>query len=128
MMHRRRWFLTPCGLDCYSCSIRLRTDEELAYWDTKGIDPDKIRCDGCRSERSGHHWSPRCRIVQCCVYERKYEFCAQCPDFPCHELDAWGAEYRHHAEAVERLHAMKQIGIEDWLTTHNLSEDENEAG
>ena len=128
MKRERRRFLTPCGLDCYSCSIRLRTDEELKYWQEQGVDPDTIRCNGCRSDRSGHHWSPQCRILQCCVYERAYEFCAECPDFPCDELETWGDQYEHHGKAVERLRAMKQTGIEKWLADHYDSKDETTAG
>ena len=115
MTEDRRWFVTPCGLDCYSCPIRLRTDEELAYWQSQNVDPDKIRCDGCRSDREGDHWAPKCKILQCCVYEKGLEFCAQCSDFPCHSLEEWGREYEHHAKAVETLRIMKETGIELWL-------------
>lgn len=118
MRESRRWFLTPCGLDCFNCSIRLRTDEELDYWRGRNVDTDKIRCDGCRSDRSGHHWSPQCKILQCCVYDKKLEFCAECPDFPCHSLEEWGKEYDHHAKAVERLKEMKATGAEEWVRQH----------
>lgn len=115
---QRRWFLTPCGLDCSDCSIRLRTKEELDYWKKQNVDPDKIRCNGCRSDRNGHHWSADCKILQCCVYERNLEFCAECADFPCSDLDEWAAGYEHHAKAVEILHEMKKMGIDAWLKKH----------
>jgi hypothetical protein len=115
MSEERRWFLTPCGLDCVNCSIRLRTDEELNYWRSRNVDTDKIRCDGCRADRSGHHWAPQCRILQCCVYDKKLEFCAECPEFPCPSLEEWGREHDHHARAVERLKEMKKAGIEQWV-------------
>lgn len=117
MMERRErcWYLTPCGLDCYDCAIRLRTEEELAYWRGQNVDTDKIKCDGCRSDRAGNHWSPKCRIMQCCVYERKLEFCAQCSDFPCRSLELWGEEYAHHSEALDTLRNMRETGITQWL-------------
>jgi len=115
MLRERRWYLTPCGLDCHNCSIRLRTDEELTYWQSQDVDRDKIRCDGCRSNREGDHWSPQCTILQCCVYEKGLEFCAQCSDFPCHSLEEWGWEYEHHAKALDTLRKMKEVGIEQWL-------------
>ncbi len=127
MKQARRWFLTPCGLDCYFCSIRLRTDEELEYWRTQGVDPKKIRCNGCRSDRSGDHWDAECKILQCCVYDRKHEFCAECPYFPCAALEDWGKQYEHHAKAVKRLHDMKQTGIEKWLGIHGPSKNDTEA-
>lgn len=119
---KRRWFVTPCGLDCYQCPIRLRTEEELDYWRQQHVDPDTIRCDGCRSDRQGHHWSPDCNILQCCVYDRGYEFCAECPDFPCTALKNWGEEYEHHARAVERLNEMKTTGVEMWLKAHGCAD------
>jgi hypothetical protein len=102
-----------CSLDCSECSIRLRTEEELEYWRKQGADPEKIRCDGCRSDRNGHHWSPDCKILNCCVHERKLDFCSECTDFPCQILDEWAGEFPHHAEAVERLRGMK-ISAESW--------------
>ncbi len=60
----RRYWLSPCGLDCGACSIDFRTEEELDYCRKKGADIDAIRCDGCRSERSGSHWSADCKILR----------------------------------------------------------------
>jgi len=114
----RRWWLAPCSLNCGTCPIHLRTDEELAYWREKEVDLEKIRCDGCRSDRKGHHWAPDCKILQCCVYERGFEFCSQCPDLPCEILEEWAAEYEHHAGAVKTLVEMKKEGIEKWLRRH----------
>jgi len=119
---QRRWFYTPCGLDCHGCSIRLRAKEELNYWAERNVDLDKIKCSGCRSERNEHHWSPGCQILQCCVYERGLEFCAQCPGFPCQILEDWGREYDHHARAVIELKTMREMGVEEWLKKRGISE------
>lgn len=118
MKGSKRWYLTPCGLDCSCCTIRLRTREELDYWKGQGVDPDKIRCDGCRSDRTGHHWSPDCKILKCCVDERHLEFCAECPDLPCSILEEWAGDIQHHKQAVERLSEMKKAGIDEWLKRH----------
>lgn len=118
----RRWFFAPCGLDCYGCPIRLRTEEELHYWAQQKVDLDKVKCDGCRSERDENHWSPTCKILEYCIYKRKYEFCAQCPDFPCPVLEDWGREYEHHAQAVRELEHMKRAGIEQWLREKGVDE------
>lgn len=117
---RRYWF-TPCGLDCSKCTIHLRTEEELNHWRGKNVDLDKIRCDGCRSDRNEHHWSPDCKILQCCIYERRFEFCTQCPDFPCKIIEEWGKEGEHHAKAAKNLAKMKETGIDKWLTEHSDS-------
>ncbi len=111
----KRWWLAPCSLNCSKCPIHLRTEEELDYWRKQNADLDKIRCAGCRSDRSGYHWSPKCKILQCCVYERGLEFCSQCEDFPCAILEEWIKDIPHHAQAVKNLHKMKKIGIDNYL-------------
>ena len=121
MEKSRRWWLACCGLDCGQCSIHLRTNEELDYWQQKGVDLNLIRCDGCRSAREGHHWSPDCKILACCLNERGHDFCAQCPDFLCQILKDFAEGVEHHARAVETLREMKQTGVEIWLAEHGYS-------
>jgi len=118
MEKSRNYYLTPCGLDCAKCSIHLRTEEELDHWRKHNVDLEKIRCDGCRSDRKGSHWSPDCIILQCCVYDKGLEFCAQCSDFPCPALQEWARGYDHHAKAVARLKQMKQQGVEEWIRSY----------
>jgi len=118
----RRWYFTPCGLDCYGYSIRLKTEDELKYWAQQNVDLEKIRCDGCRSDRSKNHWSPDCKILECYVYKHKHEFCAQCSDFPCQILEVWAKEYEHHAQAVADLKAMKEMGVEQWLKERGVGQ------
>jgi hypothetical protein len=114
----RNW-LSPCGLDCSTCNIHLRTDEELAYWKSQGVDPETIRCDGCRSDRGGDRWSPDCEILECCVYKKGLDYCAECSKFICSRIKEWGARSEHHTKAVERLSGMKEKGIENWLLAHS---------
>ena len=87
----------------------------MNYWAERNVELEKIRCDGCRSPRNKNHWSPDCKMLECCVYQRKLEFCAQCPAFPCQILEDWAAEYEHHAQAVAELKKMKKTGVEAWL-------------
>ncbi len=112
------YWLSPCALSCDTCSIHLSTDEELAYWEEQKVDLDTIRCDGCRSSLEGNHWSPRCPILVCCVYKKKLSYCSQCDEFPCEIIQKWTADFPHHADAVERLHEMKEQGVAEWLLQH----------
>ena len=111
----KRWWLAPCGLYCNKCTIHLRSDEELNFWRQRNVDPEKICCDGCRSDRKGNHWSPDCEILQCSVDKHAFEFCAECPEFPCNIIRDWAKEYDHHQNAVQKLMEMKETGIEKWL-------------
>lgn len=90
----------------------------MAYWKNQNVDLDTIRCNGCRSDRDEYHWAPDCPILDCCVYQKHLSYCSECSDFPCKILEKWGAEYNHHAKAVERLSEMKKEGTEKWLITH----------
>jgi hypothetical protein len=91
----------------------------LDYYRERNVDPEKVRCDGCRTDRKGRHWSPDCEILQCCVYDRKLEFCSQCPDFPCPALEEWSRVNEYHAQAVENLKKMKEVGVEKWIEERN---------
>jgi len=113
----KNW-LSPCGIDCSRCSIYLRTEEELEYWKKQGVDINTIRCHGCRSDRTGIHWSPDCKILQCCVYDKELTFCTECMDFPCNVLKEWEKEAEHHKKALSTLHEMKKTGIEKWCNNH----------
>ncbi|MGQ9707932.1 MAG: DUF3795 domain-containing protein [bacterium] len=112
-----RPLLAVCGMDCNDCAIRLRTEEELAYWRSKNIDPERIRCDGCRSERKkGQHWCPDCKILSCAVDQKGIEFCAQCGQLDtCNFIKEFEAPYESHRRAVARLREMRITGIDNWL-------------
>jgi len=118
----RRWYLSVCGLDCSKCSIHLRTKEELDYWKSQNADLDKVRCGCCRSERKdGRHWSWDCKLVECCIDKKKFEFCAQCADLDsCVLVREFAESHEHHRAAVARLKEMKQAGVERWLSLHGF--------
>ncbi len=117
---QRRWYLSVCGLDCDKCAVHLRTKEELDSWRSQGTDPENIRCTCCRSERRpDQHWSADCKLLQCCVDKRHLEFCAQCGELDgCPLIREFAEPYEHHRQAVARLKAMKQVGVERWLSEH----------
>jgi hypothetical protein len=120
----RRWYLGVCGLDCGQCTIHLRTKEELDFWKAQNADLDKVRCDGCRSERrEGRHWSCDCKLVACCIDQKGFEFCAQCADLDtCVLVKEFVEPYEHHREAVARLMEMKLVGVERWLSENGYGQ------
>lgn len=94
--------MSYCGLLCKSCPIfmaareadpdrRKRMHKEIAGICNSeygmSLTPDDItECDGCRME-SGRLFTSctQCRIRKC-ARERKYESCAQCPQYACEDL------------------------------------------
>ena len=107
--------IAVCGLDCGTCGIHLATDDpELAKRLAKnfrenGIIPDAepgmFRCDGCKGDRS-NHWNEPCWMLKCCVDDKGLEFCSQCRDFPCRELEDWSVQNEKYQKAFDRLKNM----------------------
>ena len=104
-----------CGIDCMSCSIHLRTEEELNHWRDKNADLDKIACNGCRSDRNACHWSGDCAMLNWCLFEKKLDFCGECPEFPCKKVATWAGEWEHHRIAVDRMKQMNAVGKDNWI-------------
>jgi len=121
-----------CGIDCMTCSIHLRTEEELEYQQSQNRDPDKVACNGCRSNTNAclgveypydslrgtgviNDWGKDCVLLNCCIYEKGLDFCGECSDFPCDKVTEWAGEWEHHRTAVEKMKEMKALGKEDWI-------------
>lgn len=109
--------VSPCGLYCGVCSIHYadaHNDQKLkekiagAYGET----PDKIKCDGCRSQNV--YWYCTKCPVKSCVLEKGYEGCYQCGDFPCDKVDSFPVPEgkRHILRAVPEW---KRLGTEEWV-------------
>lgn len=113
--YSKEWYLAVCGLDCSTCSIHTREGHILKYFEEKGIDPQKIKCDGCRSERNENHWSKDCELLLCCIDKKNKEFCGECDDFPCDKIIEWAKGDEGYQEAMAKMQKMKQIDKAEWL-------------
>ncbi len=60
--------IAACGLECGMCP-RFYT-----------VGPS--RCPGCAGP-GFHEKHPTCSFITCCVKERHFEVCSECPEFPC---------------------------------------------
>ncbi len=109
MSNNQKSMLAPCGINCGSCSIHLRTEEELSYWKSQKVDTNKIHCDGCRKNFK-ECWSSDCEIYECCISKKNLAYCSDCDQFPCDMTEKWVGNLEHHIKAVERLKMMKQQG------------------
>jgi hypothetical protein len=107
--------IAACGLDCSECDIRLATDDleigqrKVDWFDNElgiRLEPEDVRCDGCRGSRA-KHWSPDCWILRCCADDKGLEFCSECQDFPCQKLTEWAQGSERYGEALERLKEAK---------------------
>jgi hypothetical protein len=58
---------------------------------------------GCRG---GGGWT-ECPMRKCCI-ERGFDFCYECPDFPCQTI-------QKYPRLVENLRELRRIGVEEWI-------------
>ena len=117
--------MAACGLDWGACAItRMPFDEKAAEgvigwfrsmgW-LKGNEgvaeaiERNMYCKGCYGDRETH-WSADCWILQCAVDDRALRHCHECADFPCQQLEVWGAENERYSVALGHLKRLAQAG------------------
>ena len=124
MLEQGDW-VAVCGLDCFSCDLRLAPQdagaaERVVGWfqdmgwleEGEGLDEILSRsmyCHGCRGDRTVH-WSADCWILQCCVDDRELDHCSECIKFPCERLVEWAEGSEAYTRALARLHCMQATG------------------
>jgi hypothetical protein len=99
----------PCGLYCGTCRQYLALKKDLL--EEKGL---KLGCKGCRVRNK------KCTFIRrdCpSLLKNKIEFCYECENFPCENLDELSDIYvkRYSVDLVDNLKRMKKIGVKDWL-------------
>ncbi len=129
--------LAPCGLVCYTCAaakggvVQQHSRQLLAslasfepfaemmsaYEPILKKYPDfrevlellgRASCEGCRD---GVGKFPGCGIASC-IKEKGFDFCFECPSFPCTEADF---EPLLKTKWLKANHRMKQIGPEAYF-------------
>ena len=100
-----------CGLYCPSCPHYMMTEK----------DPDAPRvnetCRGCKSGVCCLSWCDHCTL-KACARSKGVEFCFQCTEYPCPDLDAFknDARYPYHSEVYDYLEMIKRDGKGAWLS------------
>jgi len=115
-----------CGLYCGACGIYRawqNNDRELletirenmtSQWGE--ITLDDLRCDGCLG---GGHLTPYCNqcALRLCPEDKPgVTRCSDCSDFPCSRITDFNNDgMRHHAEVLDNLRRIAEIGVEAWV-------------
>ncbi|MEJ2662539.1 MAG: DUF3795 domain-containing protein [Spirochaetia bacterium] len=106
-----------CGLYCGSCTAFLATKEnrikELAdEWQRPVED---VECHGCKSEKLAVYCRT-CALKQC-ARQKGLEFCFQCAEYPCPQLDEFknSADYPYHSEVYDYMDMIAEHGTDYWL-------------
>ena len=110
-----------CGLYCGACALyRARRDNDanrleeiLKAWN---MPEGESYCDGCLGGGVLTPYCRDCKMRQCAEEKPGVTRCGDCPDFPCHLITDFNNDgMRHHAEALENLVHMHDIGAEKWI-------------
>ncbi len=112
--------LAYCGLYCEQCSARVAfAEQDLKHVEHISAKYKRERsklsdydCGGCK----GRCICGSCKIKDCASV-KNIESCADCSDFPCELLEAFGNDGApHHHQALENLRCIRENGTEAWFT------------
>jgi hypothetical protein len=105
-----------CGLFCPGCSVYIATREHpdrlQKIADRWNVTVDEVKCDGCRADRR-FVYCRTCHMADCAA-GRGLEFCSQCDDYPCAELEEFQPAMPHRIELWDCLSRIKEVGWEQW--------------
>ena len=99
--------IAPCGLDCSICKRALAE-----------TDP----CPGCLGpdEHKPEFCAKQCGIILCAKRrENGYEYCDECPDYPCGDVmekeNRYTSKYPHRESPLENLRMIREQGMDSFL-------------
>ena len=120
-MQLQKELLSPCGLYCGVCAIRIadrdnnqRFKEKLAP--VYGLKPEDLHCQGCMSqdENKIFVYCKNCP-VKTCVKEKEIEGCYQCDDFPCEHIENFPIPVGKKV-IMRAIPQWRELGTEAWVT------------
>jgi hypothetical protein len=111
----------PCGLDCFNCAVYFAgTNDDIrkVVAEKLGIPMEIASCKGCRNENGTIRAIGKnepCKVYKC-ITAKKVDFCFECSDFPCSNLQPFAdqASARPHNIKVFNCCLIKKMGLEKW--------------
>lgn len=119
-MQLQKELLSPCGLYCGVCAIRIadrdnnqRFKEKLAP--VYGLKPEDLHCQGCmsRDENEIFVYCKSCP-VKTCVKEKEIKGCYQCDDFPCEHIENFPIPVGKKV-IMRAIPQWRELGTEAWV-------------
>ncbi len=110
--------VAPCGLLCSDCGVyKVKDDPSWAEVLTKKFNWNGVPCQGCRPIKGKSQFISGTCATYACVTKRGYDFCYECPEFPCGNLNpaADRAGDLPHNIKVFNLCCIKEQGLAKWL-------------
>jgi hypothetical protein len=113
----------PCGISCGDCVLFHAKDDPAlrealtAKGLTKGLKKESLSCPGCRPAKGNCPAIDGVCETYVCIEKRGFEFCYECPDFPCERLNpaADRADVLPHNLKVFNLCFIQKHGLEEFL-------------
>lgn len=98
--------IAPCGINCSTCIV--------FFGYTMNGNVRKKKCNGCRIENK------KCAFLKkgCSKLAKgEVDFCFECDDFPCENLNKLDADYRkrYNMSLIDNLLSIKEKGIDSFL-------------
>lgn len=109
--------VAPCGLHCGSCAVyRVKENPSLGRTLVEKIGWKGVPCAGCRSIKGKSQFIAGTCATYACVSGRGYDFCFECPDFPCAMLNPASdrADVLPHNLKVFNLVFIEQHGVAEF--------------
>jgi predicted RNA-binding Zn-ribbon protein involved in translation (DUF1610 family) len=106
-----------CGLYCPACRIyqaqRETPENRARIIQEAGWSAEALRCDGCRSE-SRFFYCETCKMIACSA-EKGLDFCGECDQYPCPELQKFQAARPHRLELWTAQARIREVGWQQWF-------------
>jgi Protein of unknown function (DUF3795) len=116
-MEIQKEWLSPCGLYCGVCAIRMahrdnnqKLKERLAP--LYGVSAEGIRCQGCLSNEV-FAYCATCAI-RSCTQQKGYEGCHQCQEFPCEHISKFPVPVGRKV-ILQAIPRWRKLGTEKWV-------------
>jgi hypothetical protein len=113
--------LSPCGLYCGVCAIRIahRDNNEkfkkalVKVYRPLISKPEQIQCTGCRSDGVKFKHCRNCSIRNC-AEKKGYEGCYECIDYPCYRIKLFPIK-KARKVIKKTIPEWKELGTEEWV-------------
>jgi hypothetical protein len=116
--------VAPCGINCGDCGVHLAKDipkliDSLVArgFEKERLNEESLPCAGCRAVKGNCAVEGNTCETYACVGKRGFDFCFECPDFPCAKLNpaADRADVLPHNTKVFNLCFIQRQGLEKFL-------------
>lgn len=107
-----------CGLFCVACSAYIGTHDDRKRLERLSVqfnrEIEDLECNGCRSDKRSFYCREKCIMAKCAA-DKGIEFCYECVNYPCKELEEFQAQMPHRLELWKSFERIKEVGYEKWF-------------